>query len=65
MGSRRFEAKCHEDGWFPEIEEVINIPMDKFIAFSTNYCVYSGFAHDVIINWVRSLFLNDKTADNK
>ena len=42
---------------FPEIGEVLNSTLDKFITFATNDYGYSGFEHDIMVKWVKYLFL--------
>ena len=42
---------------FPEIVEVLNITLDKFITFTTNYCGCSGYENYLMVNWVHPLLL--------
>ena len=48
-----------------EIGEVLNIPLDSFIAFAVNNCGYSEPAHDMMINYVHTLFLKEKSESRK
>ena len=50
---------------FPEMGEVLNSTLDKFITFSTNDCVYSGSAHDLMVNQVHPFFLKAKFSASK
>ena len=50
---------------FPEIGEVLNIHLDKFITFAVNYYGYSGSEHYIMVTWIHQLFLNVKAADSK
>ena len=49
----------------PWIGEVINIHLAKFITFDANYCVYSDYVHDLMVNLVHPLFLKSKYPDSK
>ena len=50
---------------FPAIGEVLNSPLDKFITFAEYDCGYSGYAHDLMVNWIHILFLKTRSKDNK
>ena len=50
---------------FPEIVEVLNSPLDKFITFAANDFGCSGSAHDIMVNRVHPLFFKYKAAASK
>ena len=45
---------------FTSIVEVISITLDKFTTFDAYECLYSGYAHYLMVNWVYQLFLKSK-----
>ena len=51
-------------GYFPEIGEGLNIPLDKFITFDANDCGYGGYAHNLMVNWVQPSYLKAKYVYN-
>ena len=57
-GDQMLNAMQMDD--FIAIVEVLNSPLDKFITFDENFCGYSGYAHDLMVNWVHPLFLKAK-----
>ncbi len=50
---------------FPTIEDILNLPLSKFIHFATNSCGYSGTVCELIVNWVHPLFLMAKAESSK
>ena len=51
--------------YFPEIGEVLNIPLDKCITFSVDDCGYNFSAHDIMVNWFHPFFLKSKSDASK
>ena len=51
--------------YFPEIGEVLNIPLDKCITFSVDDCGYNFSAHDIMVNWFHPFFLKSKADASK
>ena len=52
----------HLDGSIPNIKGLLDGPISKFINMAANDCGYSGTSKDLIVNYVHSLFLKDKSA---
>ena len=44
------------------IEYALNISLSKFITFSSNYCGYTFKTHDLVLNWVHTMFIKSKAA---
>ena len=47
------------------IEDVLNIPLYKFIRFTFNYCGCTGKTYYLMINWVHPMFLESKAEASK
>ena len=50
---------------FPYVEDVLNIPLSKFVTLTANNYGYTGETHDLIVNQVHTVFLNTKAAASK
>ena len=48
--------------YFQTVAEVMDIPLAKYVILDSNNFVYSGTAEDLIVNYVRLLFLKAKSA---
>ena len=49
----------------PSVEELMDIPLSRFITFAAYSCRYSGPAKELIVNWVHPLFLKAKAEASK
>ena len=50
---------------FTSIVEVRSITLDKFTTFDAYECLYSGYAHYLMVNWVKPLFMKSKAVSIK
>ena len=42
----------------PNVDKLMEIPLDRFITLAENYCVCKGTNKELVVNWVDPLFLN-------
>ena len=47
---------------YPAVSKIMDITLDKYITLAPNDCGYGGTAEELILNYVHSLFLKDKSA---
>ena len=52
----------HLDDSIPNITELLDSPISKFITLAANDCGYEGTTQDLIFNYVHPLFLKAKAA---
>ena len=52
----------HLEESIPTITELLDIPISNYITLAANDCGYSGTAEELIVNYVRPLFLKEKAA---
>ena len=61
-GSTKTVNLMHLDDSIPNIKELLDSPISRFITLDANDCGYSGTSEDLMVNHVRPLFLKAKAA---